>query len=96
MIRHAALFRLTHSEGSTGEADFLRALLALHVIPGVQDFDIAREVSPKNPFDYAVSMRFADQAAYSAYNDHPLHQAFVQGRWLAEVADFMEHDTLAL
>jgi hypothetical protein len=41
-------------------------------------------------------MRFADQAAYSAYNDHPLHQAFVQGRWLPEVADFMEHDTVAL
>jgi len=96
MIRHAALFRLTHSKGSSGEADFLRALQDLHVIPGVQDFDISREVSPKNPFDYAVSMRFANQAAYNGYNDHPLHQTFVQTRWIPEVAEFMEHDTVTL
>jgi quinol monooxygenase YgiN len=96
VIRHAAIFRLKHSKGSAAEAAFLAALAGLRAIPGVQDFQIAREISPKNHFDYAVSMSFADQAAYNVYNDHPLHVAFVQGRWLPEVAEFMEHDTVAL
>ncbi|MEZ5670221.1 MAG: Dabb family protein [Alphaproteobacteria bacterium] len=96
MIRHAALFRLHHPTGSAAEADFLRALAALDSIPGVEDFRIARETSPKNPYTYAVSMNFADHAAYRHYNDHPQHVAFVQDRWLPEVAEFMEHDTEAL
>ena len=96
MIRHAALFRLKESKGTAGEASFLAALSTLRAIAGVQDFRIDREISPKNPFDYAVSMIFADQAAYNGYNDHPDHVAFVQNRWIPEVAEFMEHDTVAL
>ena len=96
MIRHAALFRLSHPAGSAAEADFLRALAALESISGVEAFQIARETSPKNPYTFAVSMNFADQAAYRHYNDHPQHVAFVQDRWLPEVAEFMEHDTEAL
>lgn len=96
MIRHAALFRLHHAPGSEGEAAFLTALAGLAAIPGVGDFAIAREVSPKNDFAFAVSMTFAGQAEYDAYNTHPLHVDFVQGRWLPEVADFMEHDTVPL
>ena len=96
MIRHASLFRLRHSSGSTGEAGFLAALARLAAIPGVEDFEIARETSPKNDFAFAVSMRFANQAAYDAYNDHAAHVAFVADRWVPEVEDFMEHDTVAL
>jgi hypothetical protein len=96
MIRHSALFRLTHAAGSADEANFLRALARLGAIPGVEAFVIAREVSPSNPYAFAVSMLFADQAAYDAYNAHPLHTAFVAGRWLPEVAEFLEHDSIAL
>lgn len=49
MIRHAALFRLTHPQGSDAEDDFLKALAGLAAIPGVGAFGIARETSPKNP-----------------------------------------------
>jgi hypothetical protein len=96
MIRHAALFRLVHPAGSPAEADFLAALATLERIAGVEDFEILRETSPKNDFAFAVAMRFADQAAYDAYNAHPLHVAFVRDRWEPEVAAFMEHDTTAL
>lgn len=96
MIRHAALFRLSHQPGSAEEAAFLSALATLRAIPSVQDFEIAREVSPKNDFAFAVSMRFADAAAYQAYNDHPAHVAFVRDWWVPQVAAFMEHDTVAL
>jgi quinol monooxygenase YgiN len=96
MIRHAALFRLRYASGSAEEAAFLAALATLASVPGVEDFEIARETSRKNDFAFAASMRFADQAAYDAYNSHPLHVAFVRDRWEPEVAAFMEHDTVAL
>ena len=96
MIRHAAIFRLKHAKGSAAETSFLDALAGLGAIPGVDDFAISREVSPKNDFDYAVSMNFADQAAYDAYKIHSLHVAFVNDRWIPEVADFMEHYTVRL
>ena len=41
-------------------------------------------------------MEFADQAAYRAYNEHPDHVGFVRLRWDAEVADFLEIDTVPL
>lgn len=41
-------------------------------------------------------MIFADAAAYAAYNIHPAHVAFVQTRWIPEVASFLEHDTTPL
>ena len=46
MIRHSALFRLHHAAGSADEASFLAALAGLQAIPGVERFQIAREVSP--------------------------------------------------
>ncbi|MBL8789702.1 MAG: Dabb family protein [Rhizobiales bacterium] len=95
-IRHAAIFRLKHPHGSAEEKSFLAALDRLRQIPGVGSFEIGRETSPKNDFDYAVSMVFADQAAYDAYNGHPDHVHFVQTRWLPEVAAFMEHDTVRI
>ena len=96
MIRHAALFRLVHASGSPAEAAFLKALTGLKAIPGVGFFQIAHEVSPKNPYAFAVSMMFTGQAEYDAYNVHPLHVAFVRDRWVPEVAEFMEHDTVVM
>ena len=96
MIRHAALFRLKHETGSPAEADFLATLAGLKAIPGVKSFQISRETSPKNPYHFAVSMEFADAAAYAGYDAHPTHVAFVQTRWIPEVAEFMEHDSVAL
>ena len=93
MIRHSALFRLRHDAGSPAEASFLATVAGLASIPGVGDFQIARETSPKNPYDFVVAMTFADQTAYDDYNDHPSHVAFVRDRWLPEVAEFMEHDS---
>jgi hypothetical protein len=55
-----------------------------------------REVSPKNPYRFALTMEFVDRAAYEAYSAHPDHESFVNNRWVNEVADFMEIDSEAL
>jgi hypothetical protein len=57
---------------------------------------VLREVSPKNGYRFGFSMEFADQAAYDGYNEDPRHVAFVQERWLPEVADFLEIDYRAV
>jgi len=95
-IRHAVVFTLTHQEDSAEEADFLDAIARLEAIPGVEAFELMREVSPKNDYRFGLTMEFSDPTAYSTYNEHPDHVAFVQTRWDAEVSDFLEIDTTAL
>jgi hypothetical protein len=95
-IRHSVVFSLTHAEGSAEEADFLDAIAGLEAIPGVEAFELMREVSPKNEYRFGVTMEFADPSAYSAYNEHPQHVAFVRDRWEREVTAFLEIDTTAL
>jgi heme-degrading monooxygenase HmoA len=95
-VRHGVVFSLKHAEGSPEEADFLRANAALASIPGVEAFELMREVSPKNDFRFALVMEFADRAAYEAYNNHPDHVSFVETRWIPEVSDFLELDSEAL
>jgi quinol monooxygenase YgiN len=96
MIRHTVVFRLKHAPGSAQEAAFLAEARKLAVIPGVERFEALRQVSPKNDYTFGFSMEFVDQAAYTVYNDHPDHVAFVQNRWLPEVEKFMEIDYMQL
>jgi hypothetical protein len=94
-IRHTVVFRLKHPAGSAPELAFLRAACELADIPGVQHFECLRQVSPKNPFTFGLSMELAEAAAYQFYSGHPDHARFVQERWLPEVAEFMEIDYIA-
>jgi heme-degrading monooxygenase HmoA len=95
-IRHGVAFTLKHAEGSPEEGDFLRANAALASIPGVEAFELMREVSPKNDYRFALTMEFESRAAYDAYSAHPDHVAFVRDRWDDEVSDFLEIDAEAL
>ncbi len=94
MIRHSVYFRLHHVENSAEEAKFLTDALVLTSIPGVENFQISREVSPKNDYRFGFAMDFADAEVYEAYNIHPAHQSFVADRWMPEVAEFIEIDTV--
>lgn len=91
-IRHTVVFTPRHDPGSTEEADFLAAAAQLAAIPGVEAFELLRETSPKNDYRFGISMEFAGPAEYTSYNEHPDHVRFVEERWLAEVADFLEID----
>jgi len=61
-------------------------------IPGVKNFRIRRQVSPKNSHAFGISMHFDSDEGFQAYCRHPLHHAFVQERWIPEVDDFQESD----
>lgn len=96
MIRHTVVFTLGHAAGSPEEERFLQAAQALAHIPGVEKFEQLRQVGAKNGFRFGFSMEFADQAAYDAYNVHPVHEGFVRERWQQEVTDFLEIDYVPL
>jgi hypothetical protein len=92
MIEHTVTFCLKHSPSSPEESNFLAAAAALASLPGVTDFTIRRQTSPKNDHTHGISMSFADAAAFNAYDQHPDHLTFVNTRWLPEVASFQESD----
>jgi hypothetical protein len=92
MIRHTVVFTLKHPAGSAEEGAFLRDAKILATIPGVKKFEQLRQVSAKNDYAFGFSMEFADQSAYSGYDQHPDHVAFVRDRWVPEVATFLEID----
>lgn len=69
---------------------------ALATIPASRTSASSAQVSPQSAHGYSFSMRFADRAAYEAYNTHPVHVAFVRDRWAHEVIDFQELDFVAL
>ena len=96
MIIHTVLFRLKHPKGSAEEAAFLAGADVLAKIPGVENFQKLPQVSVKNDFTFCLSMEFTSQSEYDFYNSHPDHVAFVQGRWVPEVATFMEADYIKL
>ncbi len=92
-IIHSVIFSLKHPRGSDEEIRFLedgRAILAS--IPAVSNFQVYRQVSPKNDFSFGFSMEFANQADYEDYNAHAAHEGFVKGRWIVEVEKFLEID----
>ena len=91
-IRHLVVFTLRPDKGIPEVEAFLAALSGLSAIDGVEELEVVRQVGVKNGYQFAVSMEFADRAAYDAYNGHPDHVAFVRDRWGAEVGDFMEID----
>ncbi|MPV49234.1 Dabb family protein [Pseudactinotalea sp. HY160] len=96
-VQHTVVFRLVHSAGSEEERDFLAtARRDLTSIPGVEEFTINRQVSPKSDLTWQFSMHFASQEAFDAYNVHPVHVGFVEGRWVPEVAAFQEYDFTVL
>jgi hypothetical protein len=94
-IQHTVTFSLRHPSGSAAETDFLSAARALATIPRVDRFEQLRQVSPKSDFAFSLSMHFAGEEAFRAYNNHPIHVAFVRDRWETEVS-FQELDFVPL
>ena len=92
MIRHSAIFKLKYAAGSAAEKAFLEAAAKLKNIPGVERFEVLKQISAKNKFDFGLSMEFADQKQYDGYNTHPGHQAFLRDFWKKGVEDFLEID----
>ena len=92
-IKHMVIFNLVHGKDSSEAEKFLTdGQTLLTSIPVVKEFEVLRQVSRKNDYDFGFSMVFDNEADYEAYNTHPIHQSFVADRWKTEVSRFLEID----
>ncbi|GBU07639.1 hypothetical protein AwDysgo_09700 [Bacteroidales bacterium] len=92
-ILHTVMFNLRWELDSAQSKKFIDdAKAILPSIGTVQDFQVFRQVSPKNDFIFGFYMKFASKKDYDTYNEHPDHLAFVNDRWIPEVAQFQEAD----
>ena len=92
MIRHTVVFRLRHAPGSAAGGFLRTAREQLTPIPGVERFEVLRQIGGQSDFRFSLSMEFADAGVYRGYNEHPSHTAFVRDRWIPEVEEFLELD----
>lgn len=92
MIHHSVFFKFKVGSSEVEREEFFKAGNLLSVIPGVQHFEIVREISPKNDFEFGFSMVFGNATAYENYNAHSDHTFFVQNYWLKMVEKFLEID----
>ena len=91
-IQHAVIFNFKDGISPSQQSAFFAAAAELALISGVQNFQLLKQTSIKNPFAFGISMEFASKEAYEEYNHHPVHVQFIQNHWLKGVADFLEID----
>ena len=92
MIRHSVILTLYSSLSPSEKMQFFAAVAELKRIPGVQNFEVLKQISSKNPFQFGISMEFESQEAYDFYSNHSQHVVFVEKYWAACVEAFLEID----
>lgn len=96
-ILHTVIFDLKYPTGSAEAEKFLTdGYSILTTVPGVHDFQVYRQCSPKNDYQYGFFMRFSNKADFDAYTAHPDHCKFVAERWDTEVTRFQESDFMSM
>jgi quinol monooxygenase YgiN len=86
------MFSLNHASGSLQEKAFLRDARTLQGLPGVENFEVLRQVGEDAPYRFALAMAFADAGALDAYLRNPRHAKFMRERWDREVAEYLAFD----
>lgn len=82
---HTVFFWFNEGVNEEQKNDFIEGLNTLKDVETVREFYIGppagtpREVVD-NSYDYALILHFDDKAGQDTYQDHPIHQAFVQAQ----------------
>lgn len=92
MIRHSVILKLKADLNSADKQAFFDAVDKLALVPDVQKFEFLKQISPKNKFEFGISMEFDNQEQYDFYSNHPEHVAFIQNFWMKNVEAFLEID----
>lgn len=92
MLIHSVSFSLKEGFSKQEKMDFFLAALRLQEISHVEHFACLKQVSTKNPYDFAISMEFESEEFYQQYNNHPEHLQFMQHYWLKFIREFQEAD----
>lgn len=93
-LRNKTHGNYNQKDNEQANADFFldNSRKILSNIPGLKDFEVSKQVSVKNNFQYGFSMFFENEDMYKAYNEHTDHTDCVKSIWLKDVEEFMEID----
>ena len=69
MIHHSVYFKFKLGLSAIEIQDFFKAANLLSAIPGVQNFEVVKEISPKNDFEFGLSMVFVMLAPMESRNE---------------------------
>ncbi len=90
-IKHLVIFSLKEDIDNEEAQHFLQeGQQMLTSIPVVQDFEVLREISHQNDYQFGFAMEFANKSDFDFYLTHPFHVQFLQTRWKTQVSKFME------
>jgi hypothetical protein len=65
------------------------------VVPGLLTLSVGDNLAAKNGgYDFGGCLGFADESAYNAYCNHPLHERLLE--WLVPLIDAVELDLTAI
>lgn len=90
MIVHSVIFKFKKEVKAEEKQRFFEAVDTLENIEGVQQFEVLEQISPKNAFQFGISMAFESESEYKFYSEHPKHEYFIHH--LKYVDDFLEID----
>lgn len=92
MIIHMFAFRWKPDVTADQKQQAIEGIRALQgQIPGLMETAVGVNISPRSQgYELGGVMRFADRAAYEAYNDHPVHQKLLS--WLMPLIEPLEVD----
>lgn len=91
-IAHTVFFKLRFAQEDEVQSFLNGSAATLAEIPNVLQFQVLKQQSTKNPYDYGFYMEFASRADYDAYNNHPIHVQYVEEVWKRDVTSFLEID----
>lgn len=92
MFIHTFAFRWKPGVTPEQKQRALQEILALQgQIPGLIETSAGHNVSPRSQgHEFGGVMKFPNQAAFEAYNDHPIHRRLLA--WLIPLVDALEVD----
>jgi heme-degrading monooxygenase HmoA len=91
-ITHTVQLKFKAEVDAEQQGVFFAAADKLKNIPGVKHFEVMRQVSSKNQFQYLLSMVFDNDEIYQQYNQNPVHLDFIEKQWKPKVESFLEAD----
>src|SRR5690606_13504305 len=96
MITHVVFFWLNETNQDQ-QAKLLEGAASLATIPGVIGFRSGIPIPSDRPvvdssYSVGISMSFQDQEAADAYQDHPVHEAFIEQYVKPMVAKVVVYD----
>lgn len=95
-IFHTVMFKLKTKDKRKQNVFLKESKSSLSSIPEVVNFQVRKQISKKNPYEFQFYMTFESQKDYDSYNKNPIHLDYVKNRWDIEVDSFQEADFLVV